>query len=125
MIFKNKKGSKGARGSKIVAREERICPLFAFLIPILVFMIAFIAEGVWPFGDRAVTIIDSFHQYVPFFSELHDKVMHGESLLYSWHGGLGFNFLAVMAYYIASPLNILLVIFPAALMREAFEVVIL
>ena len=67
-------------------------------------------------------IIDSYHQYVPFFSEFHDKIWHGESFLYSWHGSLGFNFIAVQAYYLASPLNFLIALFPASMMIEAFEI---
>ena len=35
------------------------------------------------------------------------------------------NFLAVMAYYLASPLNILLLIFPKSLVMECFTVIYL
>ena len=79
----------------------------AMLLPLTAILIAYIAMGVFPFGNQATMIIDSYHQYVPFFSEFHDKIWHGESFLYSWHGSLGFNFIAVQAYYLASPLNFL------------------
>ena len=55
----------------------------ALLLPVLIVLIAYIAMGVFPFGDQAAMIIDSYHQYVPFFSELHDKIWHGDRLLYS------------------------------------------
>lgn len=80
----------------------------AMLLPLTTILIAYIAMGVFPFGNQATMIIDSYHQYVPFFSEFHDKIWHGESFLYSWHGSLGFNFIAVQAYYLASPLNFLI-----------------
>ena len=70
------------------------------LLPLTAILIAYIAMGVFPFGNQATMIIDSYHQYVPFFSEFHDKIWHGESFLYSWHGSLGFNFIAVQAYYL-------------------------
>ena len=95
------------------------------LLPLAAILIAYIAMGVFPFGDQATMIIDSYHQYVPFFSEFHDKIWHGESFLYSWHGSLGFNFIAVQAYYLASPLNFLIAIFPASMMIEAFETLII
>ncbi len=98
--------------------------LMAFFLPIVIVLIAYIAMGIAPFGDRGAMIIDSYHQYVPFFSEFHDKIWHGDSLLYSWHGSLGFNFLAVQAYYLASPLNLLLAVFPDSCMIEAFETLI-
>ena len=47
--------------------------LLAFVIPFLTAVIAFAAQGVWPFGERGITIIDSYHQYLPFFSELQYK----------------------------------------------------
>ena len=52
----------------------------SFMIPLLVLTIAYIALGVWPFGERQVQIIDSYHQYAPFFAEFHRKVWSGESL---------------------------------------------
>ena len=91
----------------------------------VIFIVCYIVIGVWPFGDRMQTIIDSYHQYVPFFTELHDKLMRGESLMYSWHGGLGFNFAAVSAYYLVSPLNFIIALFPDHMMGEAFELIIL
>ena len=99
--------------------------LLSFLLPVVIFLIAYLALGIAPYGDQGAMIIDSYHQYVPFFSELHDKIWHGDSILYSWHGSLGFNFVAAGAYYLASPLNILLALFPDNCMVEAFETLII
>lgn len=124
---KNKNKYKGRynRESKKLYAYRGFYDALALLIPIGIVLIAYIAMGVFPFGDQAAMIIDSYHQYVPFFSELHDKIWHGDSLLYSWHGSLGFNYLAVQAYYLASPLNFLIAIFPASMMIEAFECLII
>lgn len=94
--------------------------ILAFVIPFVVAVAAYICQGLWPFGDRGVSIIDSYHQYVPFFSELQYKWRNFDSLMYSWNGGLGMNFWAVVAYYLASPLNILLLIFPKSMVMECF-----
>lgn len=99
--------------------------ILAFAIPIIAAVIAFVAQGVWPFGDRGISVIDSYHQYVPFFSEFQYKWRNWDSLLYSWNGGLGMNFFAVIAYYLASPLNILLLIFPKSLVMECFTLIYL
>ena len=108
-----------------LAGKKYFYPAAAFVLPILVMIAAYAAMGVWPFGDHAAAIIDSYHQYVPFISELHNKIRSGESLFYSWHGGLGFNFWAVMAYYLASPVNLVILLFPAGMMLEMFEVLII
>ena len=105
--------------------RKNIYYILAFVLPVCVAIMAFISQGVWPFGDRGISVIDSYHQYVPFFSELLYKWKNWDSLFYSWNGGLGMNFLAVMAYYLASPLNILLLIFPKSLVMECFTVIYL
>lgn len=105
--------------------KNRVIYAGAFLIPVICFLVSYIAMGIAPFGNKGAMIIDSYHQYVPLFSEFHDKIWHGDSFQYSWHGGMGFDFVSVMAYYLASPLNILLAVFPDRFMVEAFECLII
>ena len=59
-----------------------------------------------------------YHQYAPFFSEFQYKLSNGSSLLHSWNIGMGINFSALYAYYLASPLNWLLVLCPKNLVIE-------
>lgn len=121
----NKDGEKSEHEKGKGRRRWNKWLLFAFLLPVIIAAITFISEGVYPFGTRGISIIDSYHQYVPFFSELQYKWKHFDSLFYSWHGGLGMNFWAVIAYYLASPLNLLLLIFPKSLVMECFTVIYL
>ena len=92
--------------------------LAAFMIPVLVMVLIFIQRGIFPFGDRSFLRTDMYHQYAPFFSEFQYKLTHGGSLLYSWDVGLGVNFSALYAYYLASPLNWLLILCPKAYVIE-------
>ncbi|MBQ6401177.1 MAG: YfhO family protein [Firmicutes bacterium] len=96
----------------------------AFLMPALVLTLAFAATGIFPFGENQVTIIDMYHQYVPFLSELQYKLQHGGSPFYCWDGAGGFNFWALMAYYGGSPLNLLLALFPASWIVEGVTFVL-
>ena len=41
-----------------------------------------------------------------------DKIKHGGSMFYSWNIGLGADFISLYAYYLASPLNWLLLLCP-------------
>ena len=50
--------------------------------------------------------------------EMQDKLTSGGSLFYSWNLGLGSDFVALYAYYLASPLNWLLVLCPKGLVIE-------
>lgn len=92
--------------------------LLSFIIPVAILEIAYLTWGIYPFGKATVLIIDLFHQYAPFLLELQHKLRNFTSLFYSWTGGLGTGFLPLYAYYLASPLNILTVLFPKSLLSE-------
>lgn len=93
------------------ARQNAAC-LLSFLIPLAVMCGIFIINGVYPFGDESFMHSDMYHQYVPFLSEMQSKLKSGDSLLYSWNVGIGSNFLALYGYYMASPINWLVVLVP-------------
>ncbi len=97
----------------------------AFFLPVLITIAAFAVTGIYPFGENQITVIDMYHQYVPFLSELQYKLQHGGSLFYSWDGAAGFNFWNLLSYYGASPLNLLLILFPAGLIVEGVTVILL
>lgn len=86
--------------------------LCAFFIPVLVMICVFIERGIFPFGEMSFLRTDLYHQYAPFFQEMKTKLSAGESLLYSWNIGMGTNFAALFAYYLASPVNWLLALCP-------------
>lgn len=97
----------------------------AFALPVLILVLAFAVIGIYPFGEDQIAVIDMYHQYVPFLNELQYKLQEGGSLFYTWNGAGGSNFWNLMAYYGASPLNLLLVIFPKALIMEGVTFVLL
>lgn len=84
----------------------------AFFIPVVVLIIIFSQRGIFPFGEESFLRTDMYHQYAPFFSEFQYKLVNGGSLLYSWDIGMGVNFSALYAYYLASPINWLLILCP-------------
>ena len=90
----------------------------AFLIPVVIMLIIFVQRGIFPFGEETFLRTDMYHQYAPFFSEFQYKLKSGGSLLYSWDVGMGVNFSALYAYYLASPFNWLLILCPKNLVIE-------
>lgn len=99
--------------------------VLAFTVPFTILCVAFASAQIYPFGSKQVLRIDAWHQYYPFLLELRRKLREGESLLYCWRIGLGSGFAGLAAYYLASPLNLLFVVFPEAFLREAFALLIL
>lgn len=64
-----------------------------------------------PWGQNQMLVVDLWHQYFPFLEDLHDKLQTGGSLFWTWRVGMGSNFIAMMSYYLLSPLNFLSVFF--------------
>ncbi len=100
-------------------------PLYTFGIVFAVLFFVYATVGMYPFGNRQVMIIDSWHQYFPFFKDLSMRLRNGESLLYNFDAGMGSNYIALIAYYAMSPLNILSVLVPEKYLREFFYLAII
>ena len=121
--------SKPARSlPKLETKEISRTPLFlilSFLVPFIIMGVVFARAGLYPFGERQVLYSDCKQQYYPFLREFRDKLVNGDSLFYSWRNGYGTNFIAMIGYYIASPLNLLTVLIPEQYVREAMAVFIM
>lgn len=107
-------------GEKIVSllKKNWIWSALAFAIPFVVSVIICATQGIYPFGENCILHVDMYHQYCPFFMEMQDKLTNGGSFLYSWNLGLGSDFVGLYAYYLASPLNWLLILCPKGLVIE-------
>ncbi|NLW54816.1 MAG: YfhO family protein [Clostridiaceae bacterium] len=100
-------------------RTFRRDSLIAFALPLLVFYISYAFYGLFPFGNRHLLTIDLYHQYAPFLVDYGRKLRSFESLFFSWSGGLGTSFYPLFTYYLASPVNLIMLIFPRAYVSEA------
>ncbi|MBQ8752384.1 MAG: YfhO family protein, partial [Clostridia bacterium] len=100
-------------------------PLMAGLLGLACMITAYTHLGIWPTGVKTGMIVDMHHQYAPLLSQLRDMLIHGGNPLYSFEVGLGASFLPLFGYYLASPLNVLLVFFPDALLAEGILVITL
>ena len=86
--------------------------LLAFLMPVISMIVVYLLKGVFPFGDEMYLRSDCYHQYTPYLEILQEKLRGEGSLFYTWGIGAGMNFVAIAAYYLASPLNLLTIIWP-------------
>ena len=100
----------------------RVNPLAAaFAIPCVGMLFVMLISGYEPFGQYSMLYSDMYHQYYPFFVEFRRALLRGEGLLYSWNVGLGMDYLGLISYYLASPLNLLSVLVPEGLLLEFFS----
>ena len=113
----------GTSCREILQRNKLI--LAAFCLPVILMLLAFLVMGIYPAGENQIAVIDMYHQYVPFLGELQSKLQSGGSLLYTWNGAGGSNFWNLLAYYGASPLNLILVLFPKKFLMEGVTMILL
>ena len=110
------------RGLRLLKPSDGL--VAAFFVPVVAMIIIFAQRGIFPFGEECFLRTDMYHQYAPFFSEFQYKLTHGGSLLYSWDIGMGVNFSALYAYYLASPVNWLLILCPKKFIIEFMTILI-
>lgn len=113
----------GTSCREILQRNKLI--LAAFCLPVILMLLEFLMMGIYPAGENQIAVIDMYHQYVPFLGELQSKLQSGGSLFYTWNGAGGSNFWNLLAYYGASPLNLILVLFPKKFLMEGVTLILL
>lgn len=84
---------------------------FAFSVALFIALAA--AGHVYPFGDNSFLTNDLKYQYIDFFAWFRRVLLGETNLRYSFSQGLGMNTWGLYSYYLASPFNLLCVLFPA------------
>ena len=109
-LFNWKGKGKGFDGYYLIA---------VFFIPFMIMLAVYICMEKHPFGNNSILTLDMQAQYVYYFEALRRLLTEGGSWLYSWERTLGGEMMGIIAYYAASPFNILLVLFPKSMIPDA------
>ena len=99
--------------------------VYAFVIPTALTFLVYLANGIHPFGDGSVLVLDLNGQYVYFFESLRNAVYGEGSFLYTFSRALGGEYMGIYAYYLASPLSYIVCLFPAHRILDALLTIIL
>lgn len=110
-----------------MGRLKRFCLtnlvyFLSFIIPVFILFLLYILRGIYPFGGEVFLRSDMYHQYAPFLAAFQEKIKTGGSLAYSWDIGGGINFVALYAYYLATPINWILFLFPQSILTELMSI---
>lgn len=119
-VTTNKKDSKSPIGSFF---SHYYIYILSTGIPALIMLGVWIVAKIGP-GGRSLIIVDGLHQYIPFFADYYGKLKSFDQLFYSFHEGMGTNFLGLWSYYLASPLNLLIVLFPKSQLNTAVSLIV-
>ena len=99
-------------------RELSKQPLIAFIVTAICYMVMLVISDKYPIGDKDFLISDLDAQYAPFLffykNHIIDAFKSGHiinALTYSFRLGMGRNIASTFGYYLASPLNLLVLLF--------------
>ncbi len=101
------------------------CLVFAVFVPIILLAIC------WAFtfniyeNRLSTLILDMNAQYVYFFEQLQDVLRGDASLFYTFERAMGGEFLGCFSYYLASPLSLIVALFPKGMVPEAIATLML
>ena len=98
--------------------------IIASFLCIIIYLIYLKMMEIYPFGKYSILKSDLYNQYINFFCYLREVILHGKSIAISWNLGLANNFYTTFAYYLMSPLNILVVFFNTSNMDIFVEILI-
>ena len=111
------------RRSRVFSRHLQD-PLLAALLTAAIFWAVMLLEEYVPFGINTPAVTDAKLQYLDLFAYYRDVLTGQNSAVYTFSNTLGGGAAAIWAYYLASPFNLLVLLFPKDQMNLFLEVLI-
>ena len=99
-------------------------PLLAAAVTAGIFWLVMVLGDFAPFGVNTPAVTDAKLQYLDLFAYCRDVLTGQNSAAYTFSNTLGGSAAAIWAYYLASPLNLLVLLFPKDRMNLFLEVLI-
>lgn len=102
------------RRVKADKRSVKGKPLIAFAFAAVCYILLLFMSRVFPLGPNSILISDLEAQYAPFLFMYRNMLLNASSikdLMYSFSMGMGKNMAGTYGYYLASPLNLLILLF--------------
>lgn len=93
--------------------NKKFYPYISFLFSLLIIFLVYAFVGIFPFGDKTVITGDLNGQYMSYFSHFAQslKQFNLNGFFYGFDKSLGGTLIGSFAYYCASPLNLLYLLF--------------
>ncbi len=105
-------------------KRKRLTLLFSFLVPLIIVMGYFIYRKFAPFGSSSIMTVDMGQQYIDFFAYFKNTILHDPgAFFYSFSKALGGDMIGTWAYYLMSPLNLLILLFPISKLPSVLAII--
>lgn len=105
--------------------NNKIIHLLAFLITVLILNIVCMINSIAPFGNNTFIVVDMQGQYIDYLSYFKSVIASNNDFFYTFSKNLGGDMIGFAAYYLLSPLNLLLFLFPDNLLTTAISLLII
>lgn len=100
--------------------------LFAsFGLSFCLILVVYAVLGIAPFGDKTLIFADAEIQLTYFLAYLRDLILGGQDAFYAFEKTIGGNIIGLLAYYLASPLNLIFALFSLENLPIALHLVVL
>lgn len=96
-----------------------------FFLPVGMMLLICALLQTTPFGNNTFLISDMNGQYIDYLAYLRAMPSNGNDFFYTFSKNMGGDMAGFSAYYLLSPLNILLFLFPAASLHSAVALLLL
>ena len=105
--------------------KENYIYILSFIIPIILMGIIYAVIGIYPFGNKNLITSDMYLQYVAFLGRVKDILSGDAGIFYTFSKSLGGNTAGLFAYYMASPFNLIIALFPKVYIGEVIALITL
>jgi len=93
--------------------------IFSFFLSFFLMLAIYAVSRIYPFGSKTLLTMDMSGQYVNYLAYFRNILLGKANLFYNFSMNLGSNCYGLFAYYLSSPLNILLCLFKESHITEA------
>lgn len=104
--------------------QKTVALFIPSILAVLILLPIFYLQDLAPFGANSLASMDARIQYIDFFAYLKDLLEGKADLNYTFSKTLGGTYIAVFAYYLSSPLNLLVVFFDKAELNIFFDLLV-
>ncbi len=100
--------------------NKKFILLSAFILPMVILLVAYAAAGI--FTEYSILVNDLFTQYSKFLSYYRNDLLEN-GIFYSFSKDIGGNFYGIFTYYLMSPFNLLVFLFPPEHIEYAIAII--
>jgi len=119
MVSRNKKNA------FCIKNSPNIVLWAAFLLSFFICIVIAMVCGIAPFGDRTLILSDSTGQFTSFWAYYRDIILGKQDVFYALEKTMGGNIIGLLAYYCASPFNLIFALFPLEQLPIALHIIVL